>query len=140
MWQIILCIGFIFLILEMFTPAMFFLNFAIAAFVCAILSVYVESITVLVIVFSLLSVVLIYTLRPMLMKNMKNKENETGMASKYVGKTATVIEEVTKDKGVVSIYDERWQARNVEDGVIEAGKKVEIVNFESLILFTKEVK
>lgn len=140
MWQILLCIGFIFLILEMFTPAMFFLNFAIAAFVCAGLSIYTNSITVLVIVFSILSVILIFTLRPMLMKNMKGKENETGMGSKYVGKIAKVIEDVDKKHGVVSIYDERWQARNVEDYKIDIGREVEITGFDSLILYVKEVK
>ena len=140
MWQILLCVGFIFLILEMFTPAMFFLNFAIAAFVCAGLSVYINSITVLVIVFSLLSIVLIFTLRPILMKNMKGKENETGMSSKYVGKIAKVIEDVDKKHGVVSIYDERWQARNIEDYKIDIGREVEITGFDSLILYVKEVK
>ena len=47
MWQIILCIGFIFLILEMFTPAMFFLNFAIACFIVAVLSLFTVNFNIL---------------------------------------------------------------------------------------------
>ncbi|MBQ8475761.1 NfeD family protein [bacterium] len=139
MWQLILCIGLLFLIFEMFTPAMFFLNFAIAAFICAILSLFTANITLLIVVFCILSVILMFTLRPLLMQNVQSKQLDTGMDSKYVGKTAKVLEEVTKDKGVISIYDERWQARNVDDGVIEAGSTVEIVSYESLIIKVKKI-
>ena len=139
MWQIIFCIGLGFLILEMFTPAMFFLNFAIAAFICALLSFITTNIAILVVVFCVLSVVLMYTLRPLLMKNVQNKESNTGMDSKYVGKIAKVIEDIDKQKGVISIYDERWQARNIEEGVIAAGESVEIISHESIVMNVRKV-
>ena len=140
MWQICLIIGFLFLILEMFTPSMFFLNFAVAAFICAVLSCFIQNIFWLIIIFSVLSVVFIFTLRPLLMKNRNNNDTKTGMESKYVGKSAVVIEEIDSNKGAVSIYDERWQARNVEEGVIPVNANVEIVGYDSLIMKVKEIK
>ena len=139
MWQILLCVGLAFIILEMFTPTMFFLNFAIAAFICALLSLITTNIVFLTIVFSLLSIVLIFTLRPLLMKNLQNKKLSTGMESKYIGKTAKVVENIDKEKGTISIYDERWQARNIEDGTIEAGQSVEIVSYESIVMYVKKI-
>ena len=139
MWQILLCLGFIFLIIEMFAPAMFFLNFAIAAFICAILSLITTNITILTVVFCALSVILMFSLRPLLMKNMQNKQLNTGMESKYIGKKAKVIEDIDKEHGVISIYDERWQARNIENGIIEKGATVEIVSYESIVMNVRKV-
>ena len=138
MWQILLCVGFLFLIFEIFTPTMFFLNFALSAFVCALLSVFVQNVTILSVVFCILSIILIFLLRPILMKNLKNKQLQTGMESKYIGQTAKVIEEIDKTKGVISIYDERWQARNIDDGVISTGENVEIISYKSIIMYVKK--
>ena len=143
MWQLFLVcliIGFLFLILEMFTPSLFFLNFAVAAFICALLSFLIQDVFWLVIIFSVLSVVLIFTLRPLLMKNRNNNDTKTGMESKYVGKSAVVIDEIDSNKGAISIYDERWQARNIEEGVIPVDANVEIVGYDSLIMKVKEIK
>ncbi len=139
MLYIILGIGFIFLILEMLTPSLFFLNFAVAAFVCSILSIFITNITALIIIFSILSTALIFTLRPLLMKKKQDKCLETGLNSKYIGKTATAVENIDKNSGVIAIYDERWQARNIQDGIIEKGSKVEITGNESIIMCVKKV-
>ena len=139
MWQIFLCAGLAFLILEMFTPAMFFLNFAISAFVCAVLSLITSNIPTLVVVFCVLSVILIFTLRPLLMRKNKDEKLNTGMESKYVGKTVKVIEDIDNKSGAVTIYDERWQARNLDEGTIPAGETVKIESYESLIMYVRKV-
>lgn len=139
MFYIILGIAFIFLILEMLTPVLFFLNFALAAFICAIIALFTSNITILVIAFSILSVASMYTLRPLLVKNQKDKKLETGLESKYIGKTAKAVEDINKDSGAISLYDERWQARNINDDTIEKGSKVEIVRNESIVMFVKKV-
>jgi len=123
----------------MFTPSMFFLNFAIAGFICAVLSLITANTTILIVVFSVLSVALIFTLRPLLMKNIQNKKLATGMESKYIGKIARVIENIDKDNGAISIYDERWQARNIEEGIIEKDSNVEIVSNESIVMYVRKV-
>ena len=139
MWQMILCIGIAFLVIEMFTPTMFFLNFALAAFVCAVLSLFITNIMTLIVMFVILSITLIFVLRPLLMKNMQNKKLNTGIESKYIGKTARVVENIDKTNGVISIYDERWQARNIDEGVIEKGSTVEILSNESIVMYVRKV-
>ena len=57
---------------------------------------------------------------------------------KYIGKIAKVVERVTKTGGVVSMYDERWNARCVKDEEIEVGTEVKIIKNESLILFVEK--
>lgn len=138
MWQIILGIGIVFLLIEIFIPTMFFINFAIAAAICAIISLFYKSIFGLTIIFSILSLSFIFILRPIFQKKNPNEE-KTGMEEKYVGKTAKAIENITNESGVISIYDERWQARNIENETIETGQNVEIVGYESLIMKVKKI-
>jgi len=61
------------------------------------------------------------------------------MEAKYVGKTAKVIEDIDKDKGAISIYDERWQARSIDEGIIETGSIVKIESYESIIMYVRKV-
>ena len=140
MWQVILCFVITFLILEMIIPGIFFLNFAIAAFLCAIISIYIKSITILTIIFCALSIILMYTLRPLLVKCEKNKKQQSGICAKYVGKKAKAIEKIDKNSGAISIYDERWQARVKNDEIIESGTEVEIIDYESIIMFVKKAE
>ena len=139
MWQIILGIGFIFLILEMFTPTMFFLNFSISAFICAILSLYIKNVYFLIVVFSILSVVLIFTLRPLLVRKTQNKNLETGINAKYIGKTAKVIEKIDSNSGAITIYDERWQAKSKNNETFEVDEIVKIVGFEGIVAYVEKV-
>ncbi len=137
MWQFLLILGAAFLILEMFTPVMFFLNFAIAAFLTAMISIFVQSIYPIMLIFVGTSLALLLFVRPLLIRNKTNNEQVTGMKSKYVGKTAKVIETVTKTSGTITIYDERWEARCLTDGEIPAGEIVKIKDYDSLIMFVE---
>ena len=75
-------------------------------------------------------------LRPLILKRM-SKETETGVNDKYIGRTAKAEEEISSDKGVISIYGERWEARS--ENVIEKGSNVKIVRNESLVMFVEKV-
>lgn len=136
-WQLLVIIGLAFLVLEMFTPVMFFLNFAIAAFITAIASIFVININFLMLFFVILALVLLLFLRPMLMNRKTSKEQTTGMENKYIGKTAKVIETITQTSGAISIYDERWEARILDNNEIPVGENVKIVKYDSLIMFVE---
>lgn len=136
-WQIIAVVGLVCLILEMCIPTMFFLSFAVAAVITAFCSVYIPSWTALIIIFAAISLVSLLFLRPLLVKKTK-KSQETGINAKYIGKRAKVVETVTPNSGVVSLYDERWEAR--ADHEIPAGSEVEIERNDSLIMYVKETK
>ena len=74
MWQLLVILGLIFLVLEMFTPMLFFLNFAIASFITAIASFIITDINILMLIFVVLSLLLLWFLRPLLIKS-KNQKN-----------------------------------------------------------------
>jgi len=141
MWQILLIISLLFLIFEVFMPSFFFLNLAIAAFFTAFLSVFISNIEILVILFVCLSFVTLFYIRPIFLRKKDKNDIKTGVQEKYIGKTAKVIQTVTKDEGAISIYGERWEARLADNTMsdIQVDAIVEIVSNDSLIVFVKKV-
>ena len=138
LWEFIAICGIVFILLEIFIPSMFFLNFAFAAFITAIVSVFTAKILTLSIVFFIFSLLSFVFLRPLLLKR-KSKDTETGIEDKYIGKKAKVIEDVSGDNGTISLYDERWNARTEDGSVIPAGEEVIITKNDSLIMFVERL-
>ncbi len=139
-WQIFLIAGVVSLILEMIVPSMFFLNFAISGVLTAIISLWVTDITVLVIDFAVIALLSIILLRPFLLKTLKSsKEKETGVKSEYIDQIAKVVQPVNKFAGVITIYDERWEARVENDDEIPEGTEVRIIKNDSLIMYVERV-
>ena len=134
LWQLLGIIGIVFLILEIFTPSMFFLNFALAAFICAPVSVFVQSTYTLVILFFILSFLSFAFLRPVVMKRF-SKDTETGVNSKYIGQKVRTDVDITDNSGVIGIYGERWEARSEDGNIIPSGSEVKIVRNESIIMY-----
>lgn len=138
LWQIIGIISIALFILEIFTPTMFFLGLAIAALLTALISVWYNNIYGLVIAFVVLAVIVSIFIKPILNKN-TSAECQTGIEGKYIGKTAKVESDITKDSGVISIYGERWEARVESDDIIPAGSEVRIIKNNSLIMFVERI-
>ncbi len=139
LWELLCVIGVGFVILEIFTPSMFFLNFALASFITALASVYIANKFALVLIFFVLSFLSFAFLRPIIMKK-NTKETKTGIEDKYIGRVAKVVEEISEYKGVISIYDERWEARSEDKSVIPAGAEVKIIRNESLIMYVTKLE
>lgn len=139
LWELLGVIGIAFLILEMFTPSMFFLNFSLAAFICAVLSVFTKNPYTLVIVFFVFSFVSFAFLRPILVKRFC-KSKETGLENKYIGKIAKAEEDITESGGVIAIYGERWDARSENGALIPKGSEVKIIRNESIIMYVDSTK
>ena len=138
LWEIIACCGIAFIVLEIFFPALFFLNLAVAAFITAVVSLFSSSIVLLSVAFFIFSLISFGFLRPILVKRY-SKESTTGTEDKYFGKKAKVIEDVSQTGGAISIYDERWTARTEYETVIPAGEEVEIVRNDNLVMYVKKV-
>ena len=137
LWQLLAICGIAFLILEMFTPSMFFLNFSLSAFITAVLSIYTKNPYVLTIAFFVFSFVSFIFLRPIIMRRF-NQAKETGINIKYIGQTARAEEDITSSSGVISIYGERWDARSENGSTIEKGSEVKIVRNESIIMYVEK--
>lgn len=139
LWEIFAIAGLVFIILEMIVPSMFFLNLVAAGFITAIVAVWIANWIILTILFVILSILSILFLRPILIKNRTDKEKETGMQGKYIGKIVKVIEPVGKFSGAITIYDERWEARTDSDETIPTGTEVRIIKYDSLILTVERI-
>lgn len=137
-WQILAICGVAFVILEMFTPSMFFLNFALSAFLTAGFAVYFKNPYTLAIAFVVLSFVSFIFLRPIIMKRYA-KSKETGLNSKYIGQIAKVENEITATNGSITIYGERWDARSENNDTIPTGSEVRIVRNESIIMYVERL-
>ena len=61
-WIIFLIIALVFFIAEIYTPTMFFMNFAIAGIVCAVLGLMTDNYNVLIPIFTILSIIFILPL------------------------------------------------------------------------------
>ncbi len=138
LWELLGIVGIAFLILEMFTPSMFFMNFSLAAFITAVISVFTKNPYTLVIAFFVFSFVSFIFLRPILVKRFC-KSKETGLENKYIGKIAKAEEDITESSGVISIYGERWDARSENGEFISKGSEVKIVRNESIIMYVEAV-
>lgn len=138
MWQTMLIVGLLFLILEIFTPAMFFLNLAFAAFLTAGVAFFVLNVKLVIFTFVVFSALMLLLLRPILMNLATTKEQKTGIEGKYIGKTAKVISPITKNSGAITIYGERWDARIEAEGEIPEGENVKIVRNDSLVMYVEK--
>ena len=75
-----------------------------------------------------------------MMRKRENRADATGMAAKYLGKVVKVIEDINREHGAISIYDERWNAVADVDKPIKAGESVKIIKYDSLILTVEKIK
>lgn len=138
-WQFFLAIGITCLVLELFAPLTFFLSFSIGAFLTSFISVWVFSPNFLIPIFVILSILSLLMFRPFLAKYKNSKENIDWTQDQYINKKAKVIKPVNKVEGAISIYDERWEARALEDEEIPIGEEVQIIKKENLTMFVKRV-
>lgn len=137
LWQSLSIAGLVLLIVEILTPTMFFLNLALACFVTAGISVYFSELNILVPVWVVASAVFLFLLKPLQKRNKISAG--TGM-DKYVGQKAQVIEKIDGDGGVISVFDERWNARSENGEEFDVGSKVYIVRNENLTMFVRKEK
>lgn len=137
LWQSLSIAGLVLLIVEILTPTMFFLNLALACFVTAGASVYFSELNILVPVWVVASAAFWFLLKPLQKRNKISAG--TGM-DKYIGQKAQVIEKINGDGGVISIFDERWNARSENGEEFAVGSKVYIVRNENLTMFVRKEK
>lgn len=138
-WLVFLIISLIFFFVEIYTPTMFFLNFALAAVICAIFGIFTDNYNLLIPIFVILSIVFILFLRPLLNINPK-KAAEKKFESPYIGQQATAITDINAFSGRIQIYDENWEARTADESLpdIKKGTKVTIIRHDDLTMFVEK--
>ncbi len=138
-WIIFLIIATISFIAEIYTPTMFFLNFALAGILCSIISLITDNYNVLIPIFTILSILFILFLRPIFNIN-PNKEKTQSFESQYIDKIATAITDINAYSGRLKIYDEDWEARTLDEEKpeIKKGSKVKIIRHTDLTMYVEK--
>ncbi len=138
-WLVFLIVAILFLIAEIYSMTMFFMNFSAAAVVCTLIALGTENYNILIPIFAVLSILFILFLRPFININPR-KDKTHSFESQYIGKIATAITDITAFSGRINIYDEDWEARlNEEDAAdIKKGAKVTIVRHNDLTMFVEK--
>lgn len=138
-WMIFLIISIIAVIVEIFLPSMFCINFAFAGIITALVSIFWGNLSSLLIIFIVLSLISIIFIKPFLVSMLK-KETNSDFKHQYIGKVVKCIDPVNNTSGAVTIYDERWEARLASGNEeIPAGSDVKIVSNDSLILYVEKI-
>lgn len=138
-WMIFVIISIIAVLIEIFAPSLFCINFAFAGIITAIISIYWGNLPTLILIFLVISLLSILFIKPLLVKLLKKSSN-ADFKSQYIGKVVKSIETITTNQGAVTIYDERWEAR-IKEGCeeIPAGYDVKIIDNDSLILYVEKL-
>ena len=127
---VLLAVGFA--VAELFTPGLFVAGLLVVpALAAAIAAGLGAGGVVQLVVFIVGSVGTIFILRPLARRSVRMPPQlRTGTAA-LVGANGTVLERVDRDGGRVKIGGEEWSARAfLDDQVIEAGERVEIVEIK----------
>ena len=117
---------------EIFTPGMFFLGpVALAAVAAALTSALGGGAGLSLLVFIVGSLASLALLRPIARRHVRTPPHIRTGAAALIGQTATVLERVDRDRGMVKIGGEEWSARAyLESEVLEEGAQVEVVKIE----------
>ncbi len=121
----------LFLILEASTSALVSLWFVGGSFAALLAQMFGAPIWMQVILFVIVSVALLFALRPLMKKYVTPRKIVTNARSN-IGKTALVTETINNllGQGAVKIAGVFWSARSADDSVIEEGTVVRIVEIE----------
>ena len=125
---------------EMLTLGLFLAPFALAALVAGALTALGAGFSVSVAVFALASVLLMFSLRPLVLARLRAPVGiRTGTAA-LVGSRAMVLERIAfPHAGAVQIDGEVWTARAYgEDEVIEPGALVYVIEIRGAIALVSE--
>jgi membrane protein implicated in regulation of membrane protease activity len=140
-WLLWLIAAVVFGVGEIATLGFFLAPFAGGALLAAIVTGLGAGTAVGWVVFLVVSVVLLAALRPVARSHRRQAPLlRTGTAA-LVGKSGMVVERIANDEGVgcVRIDGEVWTARSYDDDeVIEAGRRVQIVEIRGATAFVTE--
>lgn len=136
-WLLIFIVLLVIEIGTMGLTTIWFAGGALAAFIMGIIGF---GTGVQIAVFSIVSIVLLVSTRPIAMKYF-NKERKKTNAESLIGKQALVLEEVDTlhNKGVVEVNGQEWSAKTEEpSGVIAKNTVVTIEGIQGVKLIIKE--
>jgi len=126
-------------ILEISTPSVFFfLSLAVGAFVAAVAAYFGISTWFEVAVFVIVSVVSVFTIRPLFKRYLKRTGTTNSNVDALIGADALVTETISPSKdGFVKVFSEIWLASSAEE--IKKGETVKVLSVSGTKLFVKKM-
>ena len=124
---------------EVFTLSFLLGPLAIAAALAGVSALIGIPVAVQVVIFTLASLASLLVLRPIATRHMRSASaTRTGTAA-LVGTSATVVERVDANGGMVRLGGETWTARPYDDtDVIEPGARVEVLQIKGATALVSE--
>ncbi|MFA7543781.1 MAG: NfeD family protein [Candidatus Cloacimonadaceae bacterium] len=141
-WHIWMILGIVFVIIEIFDPAFFFISLGIGAIITALLAFLPfigRLIPLQIFLFALFSFIAFLLMRPLGKKILANPGGETNVYA-LKGKTASVTQSIEKEgKGYVKVGGEEWVAVSQNGEAIEQDTKVEVLDIDGNKLIVKPI-
>jgi membrane protein implicated in regulation of membrane protease activity len=124
---------------EMLTLSLFLGPLSLAAVLAALVALGGGSVELQVAAFVAGSVASLAVVRPIARRHLRTPPHIRTGAAALIGRSATVLERVDGERGMVKIGGEVWTARAYdEDHVIEAGKRVEVLKIDGATALVSE--
>lgn len=141
LWQFWTLVGFICLILELTSGDFFIMCFSIGAFVTAIISTFVPSFTIQIIIFAVASLLCLLFVRPLALKYFHRKgDDRPSNVDAMIGRKGVVTDAIPAGGyGRVKIDGDSWRACSDDDQSIAKDTHVEVVSMASTIITVKPI-
>jgi membrane protein implicated in regulation of membrane protease activity len=124
---------------EMLTLSLFLGPLALAAILAALVGLAGGSAELQVAAFAAGSVASLAIVRPIARRHLRTPPHIRTGAAALIGQSATVLERVDGDRGMVKIGGEVWSARAYDrDHVMEPGTRVEVLKIEGATALVSE--
>ena len=142
-WHIWIIITILLFIVEIFAPTFLAACLGIGCLLSGLFSYFDFGVRVQLVAFSIGTLGSFFGVRPFMLKyvhsrSQKVRTNVDALIGK-VGRVSVPIDNC-KNEGRVSIDGDDWKAESVNDIIINAGEKVEIVSINSTIMTVKPIK
>lgn len=123
-WLIVLAV---LIFIEIITLGLTTIWFAGGALVAFVVSLFYDNLLIEIILFLIVSLVLLYFTRPVVLKYFNPKRIRTNYEG-VIGKEALVITTIDNINAVgqVSVDGQEWSAKSLEGNIIEKGNKVKV--------------
>ncbi len=123
---------------ELMTTSLTLIWFSIGALVTMLLSIFIESILLQVVIFVAISIVLLVVVTKYLVDRDKNVKYNTNLQG-IISKKGIVIKDIELyETGIVKLNGEEWTAISKDKVKIEKGRIVEVVEIEGVKLIVRE--
>ncbi len=142
-WHVWIILGILFVIIEIFDPAFFFIALGIGAIVTGLLSLfhfYGASIPLQIVTFAVLSFIAFLFTRKVGKKVLRHPGSETNVFA-LKGKTGFITKAIPVDgKGYVKIGGEEWVAITSDASAVELNAKVTVLDVDGNKLVVGKVQ